>query len=204
MWYQSDMSVLPIGLRVLVVAGDLLARAGLASLLDDQPGVDVVGQTDGDRLDDEIEVYRPDILVWDAGVWDSGVDGGSRGFPQNFSKEIPAIALVSGEATASAARRRGIDGDRHGDGDRGGDLFRRLFWLECCDGFGHGRVHRCLGRRVKRHRHGFRRRCAALCGRRRGCWVFCGRWHRTGYRGRRWGLCGRRFGFRGRPQHPCR
>jgi hypothetical protein len=34
-------------LRVLLVAGDPLARAGLATLLDDQPGFIVVGQGAG-------------------------------------------------------------------------------------------------------------------------------------------------------------
>lgn len=58
-------------LRVLVIADNLLARAGLAALLADQATVRVVGQvTGGESLADDIDVYRPDVLVWDFG-WDS-------------------------------------------------------------------------------------------------------------------------------------
>ena len=57
-------------LRVLIVAGDPLARAGLATLLADQPGFTVVGQGAGDAdLPAEVAVYRPDVVVWDLG-WD--------------------------------------------------------------------------------------------------------------------------------------
>jgi two-component system, NarL family, nitrate/nitrite response regulator NarL len=53
-------------LRILVIADDPLARAGLASLLADQPGCAVVGRASGlDDLPALVEVYRPDILLWD-------------------------------------------------------------------------------------------------------------------------------------------
>lgn len=53
-------------LRVLVIADNLLARAGLAALLAEQ--FRVVGQVaGGESLADDIEVYRPDVLVWDFG-----------------------------------------------------------------------------------------------------------------------------------------
>ena len=57
-------------LRVLIVAGDALARAGLAAHLSGQPGLIVVGQVGfSPEMASEIEVYRPDVLVWDLG-WD--------------------------------------------------------------------------------------------------------------------------------------
>ena len=49
--------------RVLIVADDPLARAGLAAILQD--GCSVVGQAAGDDL--SLDVYRPDVLVWDLG-----------------------------------------------------------------------------------------------------------------------------------------
>jgi len=56
------------GTRVLVIAANPLARAGLAGLLSDQSGILVVGQTAGDAdLIDVVEVYRPDVLIWDMG-----------------------------------------------------------------------------------------------------------------------------------------
>jgi len=53
-------------LRILVIADDPLARAGLASLLAEQPGCAVVGRASGlDDLPALVEVYRPNVLLWD-------------------------------------------------------------------------------------------------------------------------------------------
>lgn len=57
-------------LDVLVIADDPLVRAGLVSLLTDQPGVAVVGQVgEQDDAAEEIVLYNPDVVVWDLG-WD--------------------------------------------------------------------------------------------------------------------------------------
>ena len=60
------------GLRVLVVAGDQLARAGLAALLSQQPpqqsGALSVDQAGGDEdLPTILEAYRPDVVLWELG-----------------------------------------------------------------------------------------------------------------------------------------
>lgn len=103
MAYLDNISPTPLTLRILVVAQDLLARAGLASLLADQPGVAVVGQVDGERLDNDVDVYRPDILVWDAGAAGSA-------FAMTIPDHMPVVALVADGAVASEARRMGIKG----------------------------------------------------------------------------------------------
>ncbi len=55
-------------LRILVIADDPLARAGLATLLAQQPGCAVVGRvSSGDDLPTLVDIYRPDALVWDMG-----------------------------------------------------------------------------------------------------------------------------------------
>lgn len=55
-------------IRVLVVAADPLARAGLATLLSDQPGCRIVGQVSGgETLPSELDVFRPDVILWDLG-----------------------------------------------------------------------------------------------------------------------------------------
>ena len=60
-----------VNYRVLVVADDPLARAGLANLLELDSSVEVVARTDiGDGLDASIEAYTPEVVVLDAG-WDS-------------------------------------------------------------------------------------------------------------------------------------
>ena len=58
-------------LRVLVVADDPLARGGLAALLAGQSECVVAGQiAAGDDILSDVEVYRPDVVLWDVG-WES-------------------------------------------------------------------------------------------------------------------------------------
>ncbi len=60
--------------RVLIVAGDPLARAGLAALLGTQAGCTVAGQmAEDDDLAAALAVFRPDVLLWDLG-WDPDSD----------------------------------------------------------------------------------------------------------------------------------
>ncbi|MBN1287598.1 MAG: response regulator transcription factor [Anaerolineae bacterium] len=57
-------------LRILVVANDPIARAGLATLLAGQDGCTVVGRiADDAELPAALDTYRPDALAWDLG-WD--------------------------------------------------------------------------------------------------------------------------------------
>jgi DNA-binding NarL/FixJ family response regulator len=60
-------------LRILIVADDPLARAGLSTLLAQQPGCRVVGQmaADPDVLEG-LRLYQPDVVVWDLG-WESAL-----------------------------------------------------------------------------------------------------------------------------------
>jgi two-component system nitrate/nitrite response regulator NarL len=55
-------------LRVLIIAEDLLVRAGLAALLNEQDSLEVVGQV-GFTADlfDPLDLYQPDVLLWDCG-----------------------------------------------------------------------------------------------------------------------------------------
>jgi two-component system, NarL family, nitrate/nitrite response regulator NarL len=55
-------------MRVLVVADNMLARTGLAALLSTQETLVVVGQVaGGERLAEDIEVYRPEVVIYDLG-----------------------------------------------------------------------------------------------------------------------------------------
>ncbi|MCA9885774.1 MAG: response regulator transcription factor [Anaerolineae bacterium] len=82
-------------LRILVIADDLLARTGLTSLLETISDFDVIGQTNGGpQLVDDVEIYEPDILLYDLG-W----------VPQNAlvtltalsELELPLLALLPTE-----------------------------------------------------------------------------------------------------------
>lgn len=89
--------MLPLNnLRVIVVAASPLARAGLAALLADQPGINVIGQLAADaELEDALEIYHPDVVVWDMG-WE----------PLQYSDRIaelrgvPVLALLADNRTA--------------------------------------------------------------------------------------------------------
>ena len=55
-------------LRTLVIAESFLARTGLTTLLAEQTEFNIVGQVSGgELLADDIDAYRPDVLVWDFG-----------------------------------------------------------------------------------------------------------------------------------------
>jgi two-component system nitrate/nitrite response regulator NarL len=97
-------------LRVLVVSGDPLARAGLALLLGGQEGITVSGQV----APDEEWPGDPDAVLWDLGL------GLRLGLEELRSLEgIPVIAIVADEADAREALAAGARGalPRTADGD---------------------------------------------------------------------------------------
>ena len=57
-------------IRVLVIADDPLIRGSLVQILTDREGIAIIGSIPAAQdSEDEIDLYRPDILVWDLG-WD--------------------------------------------------------------------------------------------------------------------------------------
>ena len=55
-------------LRLLIVAADTLARAGLSALAGDWPGVTVIGQIGPDDLAaTEVDEFIADVILWDLG-----------------------------------------------------------------------------------------------------------------------------------------
>jgi DNA-binding NarL/FixJ family response regulator len=92
--------------RVLVVADDPLARAGLGALLAEQPGCTLAGQVAPTAdLVDEVSVYQPDVLLWDLG-WDPEPD-----LLFDFvDVELPVVALLADESLAAEAWLAGVRG----------------------------------------------------------------------------------------------
>jgi two-component system, NarL family, nitrate/nitrite response regulator NarL len=55
--------------RILVVAEDSLARAGLAALITELSECFLAGQTGiAETLTNALEIFRPDIIIWDTGL----------------------------------------------------------------------------------------------------------------------------------------
>jgi two-component system, NarL family, nitrate/nitrite response regulator NarL len=119
------MSVSASDLRVLIVADDPLARAGLATLLTSLPGCMVVGQMAGDAdVLAGLEVYRPDAVVWDLG-WDAlrasaspqhlpRLEEGPRTRLEHLADlrdtGYPVVALLADDTHAVAAWTAGVRG----------------------------------------------------------------------------------------------
>ena len=95
--------------RVLIIADDPLARAGVAALLADQAAVNVAGQTDGGGdLVAAAAAFAPDAVVWDLG-WEPAahVEALSR-FCDD--QALPVVALLANAATAGEVRAAGAAG----------------------------------------------------------------------------------------------
>jgi DNA-binding NarL/FixJ family response regulator len=103
-------------LRVLIVADDPLARAGLAALLADQPGCLVVAQVaeDADLLSAP-DVYRPQVVVWDLG-WERvptstpAQPTGTERLAELADAGLPIVTLLPEESYAIEAQISGARG----------------------------------------------------------------------------------------------
>lgn len=91
--------------RLLIIADDPLARAGLATLLAEWERVTVAGQAPADEaLLSNVDVYRPDVVLWDLG-WDADT------LPADFNEiAYPVLALLPHEELAIDAWAAGARG----------------------------------------------------------------------------------------------
>lgn len=77
-------------MRVLVAADNVLARAGLSSLLAGGEDLTIVGQiSGGETLSADIELYRPELLVYDLGWNPAGIFEWLAGL-----RQMPVLALL--------------------------------------------------------------------------------------------------------------
>lgn len=108
---RSDFPSNPRSLRVLVAAGDPLARAELAALLAaDEPAYTVAGQVGADRpgeIADAIDLYRPEVIIVDLG-WSSAE--AVAGLAEPAERGLPVLALVPDAVVAADAWQAGARG----------------------------------------------------------------------------------------------
>jgi DNA-binding NarL/FixJ family response regulator len=95
-------------IRVLILADNLLARVGLAALLGDQAGCIVVGQLSdvgltGDTLSNELDLYRPDVLLYDLGWNPAPAVVRLRVLIADLDGEVPLVALLPDDSHAAEA-----------------------------------------------------------------------------------------------------
>jgi DNA-binding NarL/FixJ family response regulator len=85
----------------------------LAALLEQQPGIAVAGQItgedgpEGDRLAQALEIYSPEVLVWDV-AWEPSAAIDNLGLLPEGAP--PVLAMASSEAQAFQARTAGAIG----------------------------------------------------------------------------------------------
>ena len=109
-------------ISLLIVADDLLARAGLAALLAGQPGLSVAGQSDcGPQLDALLQEHAPDALLWDLG-WDFGEAENSPLLERlaDFAAHLPVLALLPDGEDGGRVWAAGVAGllPRQSSGER--------------------------------------------------------------------------------------
>jgi two-component system nitrate/nitrite response regulator NarL len=94
--------------RLLVVAEDPLVRAGLRTLVEDYEWLNVVGQVaPGTNLNEDLEAYAPDIVLWDLG-WEA--DSGIEKLTEVDWVDLPLVVLLADAELASAAWHAGARG----------------------------------------------------------------------------------------------
>ncbi len=94
-------------MRVLIVADDPLARAGIASMLTELPELSIVGRIGSlEGLAPAVVTYRPDVLLWDMG-WKPET---ALARLSGASTLPPIVALVDDETDALAVWRAGATG----------------------------------------------------------------------------------------------
>jgi len=95
-----------IDLRILIIANDPLARAGLSALLANQDNCIVVAQVSGDTdLPSTLDIYRPDVLLWDLG-WDAETT--LELLTEVDTVDLPIVALLPNSAYVQQAWALGI------------------------------------------------------------------------------------------------
>jgi two-component system, NarL family, nitrate/nitrite response regulator NarL len=115
--YEMDNMKDEIGLlRVLIIADDPLVRAGLATILEDQPGFDVYsGVSDRSEILASIDSFQADILLWDLG-WDGGDERLSEKLEtidELKEAQLDVIALVGDDTSIREVWAAGVGGLLH-------------------------------------------------------------------------------------------
>lgn len=108
--------MIDIPIRVLIVANDPLARAGLSALLEDRAECAVVASLPVQDLNERmLDVYQPDVLLWDAG-WENEATDQRKDASWLSEDSPPIIALLSDRTQSIGVRPQGMLA-READGD---------------------------------------------------------------------------------------
>ncbi|MEZ4617809.1 MAG: response regulator transcription factor [Caldilineaceae bacterium] len=93
--------------RVLICADDLLTRAGLSAILSDYGEIAVVGQVNPSDLDVQVDLYRPDVILWDVGWAD---EESAEQIARLVDDGLPILLLVPTVDNADLIGASGVQG----------------------------------------------------------------------------------------------
>ena len=94
--------------RVYIIADNPLARVGLATLLGEATDCDIVGQgADDDDALDALDVYRPDVILWDMS-WMTTLE--TQNLSDILEGSIPVLALINDENQTNDLWQLGVQG----------------------------------------------------------------------------------------------
>jgi len=96
-------------LRIMIIAADALARAGLSAILSTQSDLQIAGQLHpNDDLEDALAIFQPDVLLWDIGYnADDALEALADFTQQSSAPTIPLLALVADSALAASLWQAG-------------------------------------------------------------------------------------------------
>jgi DNA-binding NarL/FixJ family response regulator len=100
-------------LRVMVIADDPLARAGLAAMLEASGIVQVIGQRGVQAgLVDDLWLYRPEVVVWDMGweITHAGLESLHRTLECDPPLECSIVLLAPDQTPVSSLYVSGLRG----------------------------------------------------------------------------------------------
>jgi len=102
-------------LRVLIVAGDSLGRAGLAAVLATSPGLSFVGQIEPTAdLESVAAVFQPDVVLWDMGWADADdlatLAAAIVSAASTAGALLPVVALLGDDEIAADVWQTGVRG----------------------------------------------------------------------------------------------
>lgn len=89
-------------LRILLIADDPLARAGLAALLANNSNCEVTGQASSEGVKTAVADCQPDLILWDVG-WEM-----DEGEEKGLETAVPILALVPDESSVIGLWSAGI------------------------------------------------------------------------------------------------
>jgi len=92
-------------LHLLIIADDPLVRGSLATLLQSETEIELVGQTDSHDVLADLELYQPQIVLWDLG-WSPTVTADLG----EVASRLPVVILLADSSYAAEVWALGVHG----------------------------------------------------------------------------------------------